>query len=423
MINVYHFNTLIGVYFELMNNKNSMVTKLAFLSVSFMVTSAYAIQGSLPQLKAALGITQPQSEYLVTTPSFAVMIFVILSPLLQQWFHISDKKIIMTGVTIVGIAGLVPMFVSNYTVILISRLILGAGYGLYNSQAISLISVWYEGSTRAQMLGWRAAAEQIGQACTLAIAGLLLSVAGWHGSFLVYALAFVVLFFFGVRVPDDSQAQDDDVAEDNLAEEVTENEPEKITKISPVVYLLVLFAFILCIDYIGMENRFPGLAVHINGSNYTGSSMFLSLMLIGATLGGLFYGSIQKRLGFGTVYLGLGLMALANFLFGFAGDNYVVMVIGLLLIGFPLQLVSPLIFNLLPDLAPANRQPLVTSLCLIGFNFGSFFSPTVGQWTNEMLGQPLSGAGLAAPFPVYGIVLIIIAVIIFLATRRSQKTN
>lgn len=117
-----------------MNNKNSMVTKLAFLSVSFMVTSAYAIQGSLPQLKAALGISQPQSEYLVTTPSFAVMIFVVLSPLLQEWFNISDKKIIMAGVTIVGLAGLVPMFISNYTVILISRLILGAGYGLYNSK-------------------------------------------------------------------------------------------------------------------------------------------------------------------------------------------------------------------------------------------------------------------------------------------------
>lgn len=405
-----------------MNNKNSMVTKLAFLSVSFMVTSAYAIQGSLPQLKAALGISQPQSEYLVTTPSFAVTIFVVLSPLLQQWFHISDKKIIMAGVTIVGIAGLIPMFVNNYTVILISRLVLGAGYGLYNSQAISLISVWYEGSTRAQMLGWRAAAEQIGQACTLAIAGLILSVAGWHASFLVYALAFVVLFFFAIRVPDDSASQDEEVAEDDLADEVAD-EPKKITKISPVVYLLVLFAFILCIDYIGMENRFPGLAVRINGSQYTGSSMFLSLMLIGATLGGLFYGSIQKRLGFGTVYLGLGLMALSNFLFGFAGHNFVMMVIGLLLIGFPLQLVSPLIFNLLPDLAPANKQPLVTSLCLIGFNFGSFFSPTVGQWTNALLGKPLSGFGLAASFPVYGAVLILIAVIIFFATRRSQKAN
>ena len=188
-----------------------------------------------------------------------------------------------------------------------------------------------------------------------------------------------------------------------------------------MVYLLVLFAFLLVVDYVGMENRFPGLSVAINGEQYTGSSMFLSLMLIGATLGGICYGPINKRLGFGTVYLGLGLMALSNFLFGFAGHNFVVMVIGLLLIGFPLQLVSPLIFNLLPDLAPAKRQPLVTSLCLIGFNFGSFFSPTIGQWTNNLLGQPLSGLGLAAPFPVYGVVLILIGIIIFFASRHAQK--
>lgn len=404
-----------------MNNKNSMITKLAFLSVSFMVTSAYAIQGSLPQLKAALGITQTQSEYLVTTPSFAVMIFVVLSPLIQEWFHISDKKIIMAGVTIVGIAGLVPLFVNDYTVILLSRLVLGAGYGLYNSQAISMISVWYDGTERAQMLGWRAAAEQIGQAATLTIAGLILSYAGWHQSFAVYALAFVVLIFFALRVPDDSQTQDDQIAEDNLAQDLGENDTEAVTKISPVVYLLVLFAFLLVVDYVGMENRFPGLAVAINGKHYTGASMFLSLMLIGATLGGIFYGAIQKRLGFSTVYLGLGLMALSNFLFGFAGHNFILMVIGLLLIGFPLQLVSPLIFNLLPDLAPASRQPLVTSLCLIGFNFGSFFSPTIAEWTNHLLGQPLSGMGLAAPFPIYGTALIVIALIIFFATRHTAK--
>ncbi|MDO4903675.1 MAG: MFS transporter [Limosilactobacillus sp.] len=403
-----------------MDKKHSIITKLAFLSVSLMVTSAYAIQGSLPQLKAALNISQTQSEYLVTTPSFAVMIFVVLSPLIQQWFHISDKKIIMAGVTIVGLAGIVPMFVDNYTTILISRLVLGAGYGLYNSQAISMISVWYQGSERSQMLGWRAAAEQIGQAFTLTVAGLFLSFAGWHGSFGVYFLAFLVLAFFAMRVPDDAAVEDEvETASDELGSELGETKGEKITKISPVVYLLVLFAFLLVVDYVGMENRFPGLAVAINGEHYTGSSMFLSLMLIGATLGGISYGAIQKRLGFGTVYLGLGLMALSNFLFGFAGNNFALMVIGLLLIGFPLQLVSPLIFNLLPDLAPSNRQPLVTSLCLIGFNFGAFFSPSIAEWTNKILGQDISGMGLAAPFPVYGVALIIIAIIIFFATRRK----
>jgi MFS family permease len=400
-----------------------MVTKLAFLSVSFMLTSAYAVQSALPQLKASLNVTQTQSEYLATTPSFAVMIFVVLSPLLQQWFKISDKKMIMIGVTVVGLMGLVPFFnIHSYPIILGSRLLLGAGYGLYNSQAISMISVWYEGETRAQMLGWRAAAEQIGQACTLFLAGLLLTVSGWHASFLVYALAFVVLIFFGMRVPDDSEVEsvEEKVVAEN-EEMVDDLDSKDIKKISPVVYLLVLFAFLLVVDYVGMENRFSGLAVNIRGAQYTGASNFLSLMLIGATLGGLLYGSIQKRLGFGTVYLGLGLMALSNFLFYFAGSNFALLVIGLLLIGFPLQLVSPLIFNLLPDLAPANRQPLVTSMVLIGFNFGAFFSPTIAEWTNHLMGQPTSGYGLAAPFLVYGIGLLVIALIIFVATRRQAN--
>lgn len=404
-----------------MQNKNSMMTKLAFLSVSFMLTSAYAVQSALPQLKASLNVTQTQSEYLATTPSFAVMIFVVLSPLLQQWFKISDKKMIMIGVTIVGVMGLVPFFnIHSYPIILGSRLLLGAGYGLYNSQAISMISVWYEDETRAQMLGWRAAAEQIGQAFTLFLAGLLLTMSGWHSSFLIYALAFVVLIFFGLRVPDDAKAEKvEEQVEEEVKETVDDFDTDDIKKTSPTVYLLVLFAFLLVVDYVGMENRFPGLAVNIKGAQYTGASNFLSLMLIGATLGGLFYGSIQKRLGFGTVYLGLGLMAVSNFLFYFAGSNFVVLVIGLLLIGFPLQLVSPLIFNLLPNLAPAKRQPLVTSMVLIGFNFGAFFSPSIAEWTNHLMGQPTSGYGLAAPFLVYGIGLLVIAAIIFFATRRQ----
>ena len=404
-----------------MQNKNSMMTKLAFLSVSFMLTSAYAVQSALPQLKASLNVTQTQSEYLATTPSFAVMIFVVLSPLLQQWFKISDKKMIMIGVTIVGVMGLVPFFnIHSYPIILGSRLLLGAGYGLYNSQATSMISVWYEDETRAQMLGWRAAAEQIGQAFTLFLAGLLLTMSGWHASFLIYALAFVVLIFFGLRVPDDAKAEKvEEQVEEEVKETVDDFDTDDIKKTSPTVYLLVLFAFLLVVDYVGMENRFPGLAVNIKGAQYTGASNFLSLMLIGATLGGLFYGSIQKRLGFGTVYLGLGLMAVSNFLFYFAGSNFVVLVIGLLLIGFPLQLVSPLIFNLLPNLAPAKRQPLVTSMVLIGFNFGAFFSPSIAEWTNHLMGQPTSGYGLAAPFLVYGIGLLVIAAIIFFATRRQ----
>lgn len=399
-----------------MRNQHHLITKLAFLSVSFILTSAYAIQGSLPQLKAALHLSQQQAEYLVTTPSFSVMVFVILSPLLQQWLKLSDKTMIMIGVITIGVAGPVPLFCNSYQVIIASRLVLGAGIGLYNSQAISIISRWYDGTERAAMIGWHAAAEEIGQAATISLASLLMLVGGWRASFAVYFLAIIVLALFSWQVPADRPVVTNDKAK-------TPGQVAGPTRISPLVGLLAVLAFVLVVDYVGMENRFSGLAVAINGGHYHGASLFLSLMLVGATLGGLFYGRIYDRLKFNTIYLALGLMAVANFLFGLAGDNFALTVAGLLLIGFPYQLLSPLIFNLLPTLAPANKQSTAASICLIGFNLGAFFSPTIGGWANLLTGHPLSGLGLAAPFPIYGVLLLLIALGIFIIRKSSVRNG
>ena len=406
-----------------MKHSQSMATKLAFLSASFMVTSAYAIQSALPQIKASLAISQPQVEYLVTAPSFAVMFFVVLSPLLQDWFNISDKYIIMAGITLVGIAGLVPAFANNYWVILVSRLFLGAGYGLYNSQAISLISVWYQGHERTSMQGWRSAFEQIGNACTLTISSLLLIYAGWHAAFLVYGLAFAVMAFFAWRVPNDthSSANTDDGQTEETISPITH---EKVTKISPLVIAILAFVLLIKMDFIGMEDRFPGLAVAINGAQFKGTGTYLSLMLIGATLGGACYGTLQKHFGYiGTIYIGLVLLAIANFLFGFGGNNFMIIAAGILLVGFPMQVLTPLIFNILPFMAPMKLQTKITSFVLIGFNFGAFFSPTADAWFNHLLSQPLSGLGLAAPFRIYGVMMLIIAALIFLGKHVMEMRS
>ncbi|WP_251576688.1 MFS transporter [Limosilactobacillus agrestimuris] len=411
-----------------MKQSQSMATKLAFLSASFMVTSAYAIQSALPQIKSALAVSQPQVEYLVTAPSFAVMFFVVLSPLLQDWFNISDKHIIMAGITMVGIAGLIPSFVSNYMVILISRLFLGGGYGLYNSQAISLISVWYQGHERTSMQGWRSAFEQIGNACTLTISSLLLIYAGWHAAFLVYGLAFAVMAFFAWRVPNDSHSTTATSDNHEATETISPITNEPVTKISPLVIAILAFVLLIKMDFIGMEDRFPGLAVAINGKTFTGTGTYLSLMLIGATLGGACYGVLQKHFGYvGTIYIGLILLAVANFLFGFGGNNFPVIAAGILLVGFPMQVLTPLIFNILPFMAPMKLQTKITSFVLIGFNFGAFFSPTADAWFNHLLSQPLNGLGLAAPFRIYGVMRLIIAGLLFMGKHlyelKSANSN
>lgn len=62
-----------------MINKNSIMTRLSILSISLLLTSALSINGALPQMRAALGMTTTQVELVATLPALAVVIFVVLS--------------------------------------------------------------------------------------------------------------------------------------------------------------------------------------------------------------------------------------------------------------------------------------------------------------------------------------------------------
>ncbi|MGB4824278.1 MAG: MFS transporter, partial [Leuconostoc mesenteroides] len=119
-----------------MVKQDSLLTKIAFLGISFVLTSAYAINGALPQMTEALHISSTEAQVLATTPSITVTIFVLLSSFIAA--KLGDKNTIILGVTLVGIAGMIPFFTDSYVIILVSRTVLGAGFGIFNSLAVSM---------------------------------------------------------------------------------------------------------------------------------------------------------------------------------------------------------------------------------------------------------------------------------------------
>ncbi|MBS1007452.1 MFS transporter [Leuconostoc suionicum] len=396
-----------------MVKQDSLLTKIAFLGISFVLTSAYAINGALPQMTEALHISSTEAQVLATTPSITVTIFVLLSSFIAA--KLGDKNTIILGVTLVGIAGIIPFFTDSYVIILASRTVLGAGFGIFNSLAVSMIAVMYNGKTRSSMLGYRAAAEQVGQAVLTLLAGLLLAF-GWHATFLVYLIAFPILFLFIKRVPDTSEMTP-------LKTETTDSKQvEEVTRISPLVLVLTLFAAFLVIDYMAIQLSFPFMAADLKGDGYN-TSPILSAMLIAATIGGVTYGWFMAKFGRFTLQIGLVLMAISNFLVAFSNGNFGMLILGVLLIGFPLQLISPFIFNQLPKLAPLARQSLVTSIILIGFNVGVFIEPIVVAAFAKLIGH---GGGSAASsayatIPYLGSVLLIIAIITVITNRKQEK--
>lgn len=396
-----------------MKSQDKWITKVAFLGISFMLTSAYAINGALPQMTKSLGVSATEVQALATTPSIVVTVFVLLSSFIAA--KLGDKKTIILGMLLVGFAGIVPFFVSSYAAILVSRMVLGAGFGIFNSLAVSMIAVMYQGQTRATMLGWRAAVEQIGQAVLTFVAGLLLNF-GWHTTFLVYLLAFPILYLFYVRVPDTTEMLAEAEEKQGKAAKKSLEGPKKI---SPVVWILTLFAAFLVIDYMAIQLSFPFMAQSL-GVNGMVVSTILSFMLVAAMVGGIVYGTIQKLFGRFTLQVGLILMAISNYLVAFSNHNFVMLTIGLLLIGFPMQLISPFIFSQLPNLAPLKKQPFVTSIILIGFNVGVFVEPFIISFLAGIMGNHTSNVAAAAytTIPLLGVILLIIAVITFFTNRK-----
>lgn len=383
-----------------MNNQKSLLQKGAILSISLMLTSSQAINGVIPQMKQSLGISQSQSELLGTAPSITVILFILLSSYFAK--RIGMKKTIILGLLLAGIGGIIPVFTATFQTILISRVILGAGLGLYNSLAVTYISSLYSGNTRATLLGIRNSMEALGQTILIFLAGVLVNI-NWTASFLVYAIAFPVALLFALKVPE-IRDENSDIPENHVKE-----------KMNPMVFALVLFAILLVMNSIAISVRFASIATEIKGVNFNASN-YLALMPILGILAGFMFGPINKWIGKGTLYLGIIFFIISNLLIAVSNGNMTFLLTGLFLSSITGSWCFPFIFSNLDKVTTKNTINFATSLIFIGCNIGNFIAPIAMQ-----LAQFLTrSTNLTAPFFVFAGIFIVILFVTFFATNKKN---
>lgn len=385
-----------------MNNNKSILQKGAILSISLMLTSSQAINGIIPQMKQSLGISQSQSELLGTVPSVTVIIFILLSSYFAK--RVGMKKTIILGLLLAGVGGILPAFMANFQIVLISRVILGAGLGLYNSLAVTYISSLYSGDTRATLLGIRNSMEALGQTILIFLAGLLVNIT-WTASFLVYAVAFPIAFLFAMKVPEIRNEQND----------ISKNDVKE--KMNPIVFVLVLFAILLVMNSIAISVRFASIATEIKGGEFNASN-YLALMPILGILAGFIFGPVNKWIGKGTLYLGIIFYIVSNLLIATSNGNMTFLLMGLFLSSITGLWCFPFIFSNLDKVTTKNTINFATSLIFIGCNIGNFIAPIVME-----LAQLLTGSThLTAPFYVFaGIFMLVLFVTFFMTKRKTDR--
>ena len=382
-----------------MNNQKSLLQKGAILSISLMLTSSQAINGVIPQMKQSLGISQSQSELLGTAPSITVILFILLSSYFAK--RIGMKKTIILGLLLAGIGGIIPVFTATFQTVLISRVILGAGLGVYNSLAVTYISSLYSGNTRATLLGIRNSMEALGQTILIFLAGVLVNI-NWTASFLVYAIAFPVALLFALKVPE-IRDENSDIPENHVKE-----------KMNPMVFALVLFAILLVMNSIAISVRFASIATEIKGVNFNASN-YLALMPILGILAGFMFGPINKWIGKGTLYLGIIFFIISNLLIAVSNGNMTFLLTGLFLSSITGSWCFPFIFSNLDKVTTKDTINFATSLIFIGCNIGNFIAPISMQ-----LAQLLTrSTNLTAPFFLFAGIFMVVLFVTFFATKKK----
>lgn len=387
-------------------NSRSPLFKLALLSISLFLASAPAVAPLIPLMEESYpALSKSSIEMITTMPNFGIMLFVLVSPFVSQ--RIGKKKCVLLGLAIALVAGVVPVFADSYPILLVSRFLFGAGLGLYNSLAVSLITETYEGREQATMVGWQAAAGSIGSTVLTLIMGHAAAVVGWQTSFAGYGLMVLplVLFAVCVKIPPE---------EDRPVSDGKKGGQQHVT--APIV-VLTLLAIVVFASFFTVMIKTASLLVEQGIGTAADAANALGMLTIVGIAIDAFYGRIVARIE--RVILPAGLIGMGlSFLLISSAASLAAVTAGVLLSGFFYFLAAPYMFMLVSKVAPKNSVTLATGIYLFGINFGIFLSP----YFNAALELLIHSSAAASAFLANGVLICVlgVAVIPMLAGLRKR---
>ena len=342
--------------------KLNSFTKFSLLSISILLMSHLAISPVIPNLykfyhESNQNIGLASVESLATIPAMMITIFVLLSNGVIKF--IGKKNTVLLGLLLIFIFGIVPAFTTNFKVVLISRLFLGAGIGLFNSLSISMISDFFDEEHRGTMIGLRTAFLNIGKALTTFISGYLL-IYGIQYTFLVYALALPIFVIFLLFVPN--------------AENV--NNKKVSIKFHKETIFLTLLTFLVGISYMGSTIKIPTLLAEKYHYQPDIARNLLTILALSGILSGVIFGILVKRFKNLTLPIMLSFMTIGSVLFALT-NNIVIFYIAAIFIG--ISFVGTMSFNFfyISNKLENKFINFATSVILVGGNIGVILTPVV----------------------------------------------
>lgn len=358
--------------------KDRLSFKISLLSISLFLMIAPQISAALPLMYDAFpGASQSGVETLVTVPNFGIMVGLFISPFLIR--ILGQKSTVLAGLVITLLAGTFPMYATAFTLILISRFLLGAGIGLFNSLAVSLIPQFYDDNEeeRATMLGFQNVMSSIGAAISSFLVGYLVTIS-WHAAYVIYFLVIPALILFALFVPLKKESG-----------QAVQNDSTQKQSVNGKVILIAVLMFFIFMFYLPMSYKLPNMIIENGiGTSSTAAMVAGFSTLVGIPIGasfGFFFKKLRDKIfpiGFLLVTLGFFLTAISHNLF--------TLLLSMVISGIGFGFAVPYMYNWLGWAAPQNSVNLATTIVLVMVNVGCFLSPSIMGLLSSFLGTAAS---------------------------------
>ena len=174
-----------------MNTKNIKIAVSIFLTAfafGLNITGITPVLGILNEKYHAYGTSMVQ--LLQTLPYFLIMVGSLTIGYLTT--KISKKKIIILGLFIIGICGILPYFTDSFTILFISRLLIGFGFGITGPMNTAIVADFIEPENRAGFMGLHVVGMGVGAMMGNLLGGAF-SGLGYKYFYLVYLAAFIAI--------------------------------------------------------------------------------------------------------------------------------------------------------------------------------------------------------------------------------------
>lgn len=350
-------------------------TILGVLSMSLLILGPQAISPAMAGLMEHFSqLPTGTVRVIISLPLITLVLFTLLTGPLEKRFD--KKKIALSGIAIYTIAGLCSIFSVSFGMLVVCRLILGAGLGLFASYSVAFLSMLLEGEERSRCIGFQSTACNIGSLVLTAAAGVLAAVQ-WNATFLIYAVGAIpfvlVLFFVPSFPPMDTQTK----GEAGKAHASGWAKGLVLITIGNVLFFLVFFL---------VFSDFSVLILRSGLGSIADGGVGLSLLSVAALVVSLFYKQVSCGLKRFTAPVGVAAAALGFSLIGSAG-TLTVANLGAIVLGLGFGLIMPHCYARAAQAVDEHRQPLAAATQTFATNLASFASSYVLNLILHLVGR------------------------------------